>query len=221
MNVGVLVSGNGTNLQALIDAQARGELGPGRLTLVGANVPGCAAIGRAERAGVPCFVLDHRAQASRAAFDQAMAARLREAAVELVVLAGFMRILTADFVQAHAGRMINIHPALLPAFPGLHPQRQALDHGVKFSGCTVHFVEEGTDTGPIIAQAIVPVLEGDDVRSLSQRIFAEEHRLLPAVVRAIAEGRVSLEGRRVRVAGSPASGAAPDSPFAVSRLRSL
>jgi phosphoribosylglycinamide formyltransferase 1 len=220
MKVAVLASGNGTNLQALIDAQARGELGPARLATVGSNVPGCPAVGRAERAGVPAFVLDHRSFATRAAFDQAVAERLRAAGVELVVLAGFMRILTAELVQAHAGRMINIHPALLPAFPGLRPQRQALDQGVKFSGCTVHFVEEGTDSGPIIAQAIVPVLEGDDEASLTERIFSEEHRLLPAVVRAIAEGRVSLEGRQVRIAGGPASGST-EGPFAMTRLRSL
>jgi phosphoribosylglycinamide formyltransferase-1 len=203
MNVAVLASGNGTNLQALIDAGARGDLGPARIALVGSNKPGCPALARAEQAGVPTFALDHRTYPSRAAFDKAVQARLTEAGVELVVLAGFMRILTAEFVQAFAGRMINIHPALLPAFPGLHPHRQALDHGVKVSGVTIHFVEEGTDSGPIIAQSVVPVLDDDDEQSLSRRIFAEEHRLLPAVVRAIAEGRVRLEGRRVRVTGSP------------------
>jgi phosphoribosylglycinamide formyltransferase-1 len=203
MNVAVLASGNGTNLQALIDAGARGDLGPARIALVGSNKPGCPALARAEQAGVPSFALDHRTYPSRAAFDKAVQARLTEAGVELVVLAGFMRILTAEFVQAFAGRMINIHPALLPAFPGLHPHRQALDHGVKVSGVTIHFVEEGTDSGPIIAQSVVPVLDDDDEQSLSRRIFAEEHRLLPAVVRAIAEGRVRLEGRRVRVTGSP------------------
>ena len=113
-----------------------------------------------------------------------------------------MRLLTPELLRAFPRRVINIHPALLPAFPGLHPQRQALDQGVKFSGCTVHFVDDGTDSGPIIAQAVVPVLDGDDEETLGQRILAEEHRLLPAVVRAIAEGRVTLEGRRVRVAGA-------------------
>jgi phosphoribosylglycinamide formyltransferase-1 len=201
MKVAVLVSGNGTNLQALLDAGTRGDLGPARISLVGSNRPGCPALARAERAGVPSFALDHRSYPSRAGFDQDVQERITAAGVQLVVLAGFMRILTAEFVQAFAGRMINIHPALLPAFPGLHPQRQALDHGVKVSGATVHFVEEGADTGPIIAQAAVPVLDDDDEESLTRRIFAEEHRLLPAVVRAIAEGRVRLEGRRVRVAG--------------------
>jgi phosphoribosylglycinamide formyltransferase 1 len=202
MKVAVLASGNGTNLQALLDAAARGDLAPARIVLVGSNKPGCPALGRAEKAGVPWFAFDHRSYPSRAAFDESVRARLDEAGIELVVLAGFMRILTAEFVQAFAGRMINIHPALLPAFPGLHPQRQALDHGVKVSGVTVHFVEEGTDTGPIIAQVAVPVLDDDDEEGLTRRIFAEEHRLLPAVVRAIAEGRVRLEGRRVRVTGA-------------------
>ncbi len=223
MKIGVLVSGGGSNLQALIDAGVAGTLGPARIALVGSNVPGCLALTRAERAGVPTFSLDHRSFPNRVAFDEAVAARLAEAGVELVVLAGFMRILSGEFVRAHAGRLINIHPALLPAFPGLHPQRQALDQGVKFSGCTVHFVDEGTDSGPIIAQTIVPVLEGDDENTLGQRILAEEHRLLPAVVRAIAEGRTSLEGRRVRIAGGPASsgGRDADGGFAMMRLRSL
>jgi phosphoribosylglycinamide formyltransferase 1 len=220
MNVGVLVSGTGSNLQALLDAGARGDLGPARIVTVGANVPGCGALARAEHAGVPSFVLDHRRYGSRAEFDQALSARLREAQVELVVLAGFMRLLSAELVRSLSGRLINIHPSLLPAFPGLHPQRQAVDHGVKFSGCTVHFVDEGTDSGPIIAQAIVPVLEGDDENSLGQRILAEEHHLLPSVVRALAEGRVTVEGRRVRVAGSPGADP-PASPFAMTRLRSL
>ncbi len=220
MKVGVLVSGNGSNLQALLDAGAHAQLGPARIAVVGANVPGCGALARAERAGVPTFVIDHRSHASRAEFDQAVAARLKEAGVELVVLAGFMRILTPEFVRTFAQRMINIHPALLPAYPGLHPQRQALAHGARFSGCTVHFADEGTDSGPIIAQAVVPVLDGDTEQTLSARILAEEHRLLPAVVRALAEGRVSVEDRRVRIAFAPAAGAA-DSEFAVSRLRSL
>jgi phosphoribosylglycinamide formyltransferase-1 len=215
MNVAVLVSGSGSNLQALLDASARGELGPARIVVVGANVPGCGALARAERAGVPSFVLDHKTFPSRAEFDRALAARLQEARVELIVLAGFMRILTPDFLRTFSHRpgapapvfgrgvdLINIHPALLPAFPGLHPQRQALNQGVKFSGCTVHFVDDGTDSGPIIAQAVVPVLDGDTEQTLGQRILTEEHRLLPAVVRALADGRITLEDRRVRVAGA-------------------
>ncbi len=195
MKVGVLASGSGTNLQALID----GDLGPARLVVVGVNVAGCGALERAARAALPTFVLDHKRFGSREEFDRALVEELRRHGVELVVLAGFMRILTPVLLEAFRGRVINIHPALLPAFPGTHGQRQALDHGVKVTGCTVHFVDAGTDTGPIIAQAAVPVLDNDDEERLQKRILVEEHRLLPAVVRAFAEGRVSVQGRRAKV----------------------
>ena len=207
MKIGVLASGGGTNLQSLLDTAARGELGPARVVVVGANVAGCGALTRAEQAGVPSFVLDHKAFATRAAFDAALLERLRAAGVELVVLAGFMRLLTGDFLRAFPQRVVNIHPALLPAFAGVHAQKQAFAYGVKVAGCTVHFVDEGTDTGPVIAQAVVPVLDADDEDSLRLRILAEEHRLLPAVVRALGEGRVRVEGRRVRITGAPAAAA--------------
>jgi len=203
MKVGVLASGSGSNLQALIDNWKAGALAPGELTVVGANVAGCLALGRATQAGIDTFVLSHKAFASREEFDHALAAQLRSRGVELVVLAGFMRVLTAAFLDAFPMRVVNIHPALLPAFPGTHAQKQALDYGVKLAGCTVHFVDAGTDTGPIIAQAAVPVLPGDDEDTLRQRILAEEHRLLPAVVRAVASGQVSVEGRRVHVQPQP------------------
>jgi phosphoribosylglycinamide formyltransferase-1 len=199
LNVGVLVSGGGTNLQALIGAAARGELGPAKIAVVGANVPGCGALERAAAAGIPSFVLDHKGFSTREAFDAALVESLRGHGVELVVLAGFMRLLSGTFLGAFPQRIVNIHPALLPAFPGTHAQRQAFTYGVKFSGCTVHFVDGGTDTGPIIAQAVVPVLETDDEESLRARILVEEHRLLPAAVRAVAEGRVEVDGRCVRV----------------------
>jgi phosphoribosylglycinamide formyltransferase 1 len=199
VNVGVLASGSGTNLQALIAAAARGDLGPARLAAVGVNVPGCGALQRAADAGIATFVLDHKTFASRETFDAALIETLRRHQVELVVLAGFMRLLTPAFLAAFPQRVVNIHPALLPAFPGTHAQRQAFAYGVKVSGCTVHFVDSGTDTGPIIAQAVVPVLDGDDEESLRGRILVEEHRLLPSVVRAIAEGRVTVDGRRVTV----------------------
>ncbi len=192
MKLGVLASGGGSNLQALIDAQIP-------VAVVGVNVPGCGAFDRAHAAGLPNFVLDHRAFPSRADFDRALVARLQKYDVDLVVLAGFMRLLTPDFLGAFPHRVINVHPALLPAFPGVHAQRQAFDYGVKVAGCTVHFVDAGTDTGPIIAQAAVPVLDDDDAESLRLRVLAEEHRLLPAVVRAFAEGRIELVGRRARV----------------------
>ena len=208
MNVGVLVSGSGTNLQALIDRGTRNELGPARLTVVGCNVPDCPALSRARLAGLPTFIVDHRDHGDRAAVDRALVEALRAHQVDLVVLAGFMRVLSGDLLDAFPGRVINIHPALLPAFPGVHGVRQAYDAAVKIAGCTVHFVDRGVDTGPIIAQAAVQVQDDDDDEALRARILAEEHRLLPAVVRAIAERRVVVEGRRVRVLGA-APGNAP------------
>jgi phosphoribosylglycinamide formyltransferase 1 len=214
VKIGVLASGSGTNLQALIDAAGRGELGPGRIVVVGANVEGCGALVRASQAGIPTFVLSHKGFATREDFDQALLDEMRRHGVGLVVLAGFMRILTPRFLEAFPHRVVNIHPAILPSFPGVHSQKQAFDYGVRFAGCTVHFVDAGTDTGPIIAQAIVPVLQDDDEEALRLRILTEEHRLFPAVVRAIAEDRVSVEGRRVKIRGLPAS-------IAEGRLRSL
>jgi phosphoribosylglycinamide formyltransferase 1 len=199
VNVAVLVSGSGTNLQAILDAQTRGELGPARVAVVVSNVPGVRALERAEAAGVTAEVLPHRQFPSRQAFDEAMIALLHRHGVELVALAGFMRILTPAFLRAFPARIVNIHPSLLPAFPGVHAQRQALDYGARITGCTVHFVDEGCDTGPIILQAAVPVLDGDDEAGLTARILAAEHKLYPAAVRALAEGRVTVEGRRVTI----------------------
>jgi len=213
MKTAVLASGSGTNLQALIDAGKAGALAPAELVVVGVNIAGCGALDRAHKAGIDTFVLSHKAYASREDFDRALAAELRGRDVELVVLAGFMRVLTGAFLDVFPLRVLNIHPALLPAFPGIHAQKQAFDYGVKVAGCTVHFVDKGTDTGPIIAQAAVPVLPGDDEDSLGKRILGEEHRLLPAVVRAVAAGHVSVEGRRVQVA--------PSATLADARLRSL
>ena len=213
MKVGVLASGSGSNLQSLIDNWQQGTLSPAELVVVGANVEGCLALERARKAGIESFVLSHKTFAAREDFDRALVAELRKRGVELVVLAGFMRVLTPAFLDAFPKRVVNIHPALLPAFPGTHGQKQALDYGVKVAGCTVHFVDAGTDTGPIIAQAVVPVLPDDSEDSLQKRILVEEHRLLPAVVRAVAAGKVSVEGRRVRVE-APAG-------LAETRLRSL
>jgi phosphoribosylglycinamide formyltransferase-1 len=214
VKVGVLASGSGTNLQALIDAASRGGMGPARLVVVGANVPGCGALERAAKAGIPTFLRSHKDFATRADFDRALLDELRRHGVGLLALAGFMRILTPTLLDAFPHRVVNIHPALLPSFPGVHAQKQAFDYGVRFSGCTVHFVDAGTDTGPSIAQAVVPVLDGDDEEALRLRILAEEHRLYPAVIRAIAEGRVSVDGRRVHMQGTPAG-------LADARLRSL
>jgi phosphoribosylglycinamide formyltransferase 1 len=199
VNVGVLVSGSGTNLQAILDAQARGELGRARVVVVVSNVAGARALERAAAAGVATEVLPHKEYASREAFDAALVATLRRHGVELVALAGFMRLLTPAFLGAFAERVVNIHPALLPAFPGVHAQKQALDYGARVTGCTVHFVDEGCDTGPIIAQAAVPVLDGDDEAALTARILAAEHALYPAALAAVADGRVHVAGRRVTI----------------------
>jgi phosphoribosylglycinamide formyltransferase-1 len=196
--LGVLVSGSGSNLQALLDACAQADY-PAEVACVVSNVPTAFALERARRAGVPTVVLDHKAFTSRADFDRALGEELRKASVEWVCLAGFMRLLGPDFLTGFPGRVLNIHPALLPAFPGMHAQRQALERGVKIAGCTVHFVDAGTDTGPIIAQAAVPVMPGDDEASLSARILVEEHRLYPLAVRLAVTGKVTIVGTRTRV----------------------
>jgi phosphoribosylglycinamide formyltransferase 1 len=206
VNVGVLCSGSGTNLQSLIDKSAKGELGPARIAVVGVNVPDCAALARARAAALPTFVIDHRDYKSRLAFDQAVLAAVRAHQVDLLVLAGFMRVLGDEVLAAFPQRVVNIHPTLLPAFPGVHAHKQTYDYGVKIAGCTVHFVDAGVDTGPVIAQSAVHVHDDDDEEALRARLLIEEHRLLPAVVRAIAERRVIVEGRRVRVLAAKPAG---------------
>jgi len=199
LRLGVLVSGGGTDLQSILDAVAAGRL-DAEVRLVLSNRPKAGALERAARAGVPGLCISHKPFETREAFEEAMLGALRQHGVEWVALAGFMRVLTGHFLRAYPGRVVNIHPALLPAFPGVDAQRQAFEHGVKLTGCTVHFVDEGVDTGPIIGQAVVPVLEGDDVEALRHRILEEEHRLYPRVLQLLAEGRVVREGRRTRVA---------------------
>jgi phosphoribosylglycinamide formyltransferase-1 len=199
--LGVLVSGSGTNLQAILHAVRDGEL-DARVAVVVSNVPGAAALDRARAAGVECVVVDHRGFEDRGAFDAAVVEVLRSRGVELVVLAGFMRLVTPVLLDAYPMRVVNVHPALLPAFPGVHAQRQALAYGVRVTGCTVHFVDRGTDTGPIIAQATVPVHDDDDEATLTARILVQEHQLLSRVLQWVAEGRVtveSIEGARPRV----------------------
>lgn len=197
MRAGVLVSGTGTNLQALLDAEARGEL-LATVAAVVSNKPDVQALDRARAAGVPAVVIPHKGYPSREDFDRALVAKLREHGVELVVLAGFMRVLTTAFLDAFPGRVINVHPSLLPAFPGVEAQAQALAYGVRVTGCTVHFVDAGVDTGPILAQAPVPVLDDDTVEALKARVLREEHRLLVGAVNAVASGRARVEGRRVK-----------------------
>ncbi len=203
MNVAVLVSGQGTNLGALLAAQAAGALAPARIAVVVSNRPDVGALARAAAAGVPAVVVDHRGFADRADVERALVAALAGHAIDAVVLAGFMRILTPTFLGAFPGRVINTHPALCPAFPGTDAPAQALAHGVKVTGVTVHFVDAGVDTGPIIAQRAVPVRPDDDARSLHARIQIEEHRLLPAVVQALAAGRLRCDGRTVVIAPGP------------------
>jgi phosphoribosylglycinamide formyltransferase 1 len=199
----VLVSGEGTNLQALLDARDRGALGPATIACVASNRPGARALSRARAAGVPAAEVDHRAHPSREAFEDALLAAIGAGSPggpDGVVLAGFMRVLTPRFLAAFPGAVVNTHPSLLPAFPGVAAVEQALGYGTRLAGCTVHFVDAGVDAGPIIAQRAVPVFDDDDAASLHARIQAEEHVLLPAIVRALAEGRISCEGRRVVVA---------------------
>ncbi|MCA9592483.1 MAG: phosphoribosylglycinamide formyltransferase [Myxococcales bacterium] len=200
--LGVLVSGSGTNLQAILDAISQGRL-DARVRIVLSNKPDVPALGRAERAGVPTRVVSHRQFDSREAFDQALLDALTSAGAEWVVLAGFMRVLTPGFLRAFPSRVVNIHPALLPAFPGTHAQQQALRYGVKVTGCTVHFVDEGVDTGPIIAQRALPIEADDDATSLAARLLHVEHELLVEVLGWIAADRVRVEagaeGHRPRV----------------------
>lgn len=200
--LGVLVSGSGTNLQAVLDAVASGRL-RAKLGVVISNVATAKALDRARAAGVPTLVIDHKAHPSRESFDGALVEALRGHGVSCVVLAGFMRLITPVLLDAFPHRVVNIHPALLPAFPGVHAQAQALAYGVRVTGCTVHLVDAGMDTGPILAQATVPVLDGDDEAALRDRILVKEHELLPEVLQWIAEGRVEV------VPGAPSAAGAP------------
>ena len=196
----VLVSGSGTNLQSLLDAAATPDY-PARIAVVVSNVPGVRALERAAAAGVPTKVHPHQGYPDRAAYDRALVEAIAPFSCTIVCLAGFMRLVGPTFLRAFPGGVLNVHPALLPCFPGLHSHRQALEHGVKLTGCTVHLVDEGTDTGPIVAQAAVPILEDDTEDSLQRRIQEQEHRLFPIALGLLAAGRLRVEGRRVSVSG--------------------
>ncbi len=193
--LGVLVSGRGSNLQALIDATGRGDL-DATIGLVISNVAGVGALDRASAAGIETLVVPHAGWPSREAYDEAVAQALRGRDVDLVCLAGFMRRLSARFLEVFDGPVLNVHPSLLPAFPGLDAPGQAVAHGVKVAGCTVHLVTPELDAGPIVAQAVVPVLESDTGATLAARILVEEHRLFPAAVARILAGRWRVDGRR-------------------------
>lgn len=198
LRLGVIASGSGSNLQAIIDRCADGSIAA-EIVLVLSNVPGAGSLLRAEQAGIATALIDHRTFAERVDFDRSVVAALQATGVDLVVLAGFMRLISAPFIAAFPERIINIHPALLPAFPGLHVQKKALEAGARFSGCTVHFVDGGVDTGPIIIQAVVPILDDDTEESLSARILEQEHKIYPRAVQLIAQNRLRIEGRRVLV----------------------
>jgi len=198
--IAVLISGSGTNLQSIIDAIAANRL-DAKIEVVLSNRADAFGLVRAKGHGIPNEVLDHKSFPSREAYDQAIVDLLRARGVKLVALAGFMRLLSPVFVAAFSNRIMNIHPALLPSFPGLHVQKKALEHGVRFSGCTVHFVNEECDEGPIIIQAVVRVFPDDTEEQLAERILKQEHRIYPRAIQLYAQGRLHVVGRKVLVDG--------------------
>ena len=206
LRAGVLISGRGSNLQALIDACAKSDY-PAEIALVISNDAGAAGLAHAAKAGIATRVIEHGGFPTREAFDAALDRAMRERGIELVCLAGFMRVLTPGLVAAWRDRLINIHPSLLPAFRGLHTHERALAAGVRLHGCTVHFVGPEVDEGPIIVQAAVPVLPGDDAELLAARVLAAEHRCYPLAVKLIAQGRVRVAEGRVRIDGVPSPAA--------------
>jgi phosphoribosylglycinamide formyltransferase 1 len=199
MKIGVLVSGSGTNLQSIIDYCESDKIA--EVAVVISNRADAYALKRAESKGIPTRILSHKNYPDRTDFDRELIRILNEFEVGLVALAGFMRILTVDFLRAFPGRVMNIHPALLPSFPGLEVRQAAIDYGVRFSGCTVHFVDEGVDTGPIIIQAVVPVFPDDTEEELKHRILNQEHRIYPLAIKLFVNGRLRIEGRKVFIDG--------------------
>jgi phosphoribosylglycinamide formyltransferase-1 len=198
VGIGVLVSGSGSNLQSIIDHIEAGTL-DAEIRVVLSNNPDAYALERCRKHRIPSVFIDHRQFDCRENYDRKMVAILESSGAELVVMAGFMRILSPEFFRAFPRRVINIHPALLPAFPGMHVQQKAVEYGVKFAGCTVHFADEGIDTGPVIIQSVVPVYEDDTPDTLAARILKEEHRIYPQAIQYYAEGRIVIEGRKVLI----------------------
>jgi phosphoribosylglycinamide formyltransferase 1 len=198
LKLGVLISGNGSNLQSIIDNIEKGSLNA-VIKIVISNNPDAYGITRAKNHGIPYVILKNGDYKSKEDFDAQLIKILKDNGAELVALAGFMRIISPALLKAFPGRILNIHPALLPSFPGLHGQKQAIEYGVKFSGCTVHFVDEGVDTGPIIIQSAVPVLDDDTEDTLAARILKEEHKIYPQAIKLFAEGRLEIKGRKVLV----------------------
>ena len=207
--IGVLLSGRGSNFEALADSVAAGRIPEAEISIVISNRQGAPGLALAEGRGIPSRVIPSQG-IEREAYDRMVVAALDDARVNLVCLAGFMRLLSPYFVAAFRGRILNIHPSLLPAFPGLEAQRQALEYGVKFSGCTVHFVDENLDAGPVVMQAIVPVEPGDTPDTLAARILKEEHRIYTEAVRLVLSGQFHIEGRRVLPGASAATAAAKE-----------
>ena len=198
VGIGVLVSGGGSNLQSIIDHTEAGTL-DAEIRIVISNNPDAFALERCRKHRICSAVVDHRQFSTRENYDRRTISILESSGVELVVMAGFMRILSPEFFRAFPRRIMNIHPALLPAFPGIHVQHKAVEYGVKFAGCTVHFADEGVDTGPIIIQSVVPVFEDDTADTLSARILKEEHRIYPQAIQYYAEGRIEIQGRKVLI----------------------
>ncbi|MHB8908321.1 MAG: phosphoribosylglycinamide formyltransferase [Syntrophales bacterium] len=201
VDIGVLVSGSGSNLQSIIDHIEKGML-DASIRIVISNISDAYALERCVDHGIPTAVVDHHAFGSREEFDRRVITILKSSGIELVVMAGFMRILSDEFFKAFPLRIMNIHPALLPSFPGTHVQQKALEYGVKFSGCTVHFADGGVDSGPIIIQSVVPVYDDDDAERLSERILKEEHKIYPQAIQYYAEGKIEIVGRKVFIRGS-------------------
>jgi phosphoribosylglycinamide formyltransferase 1 len=204
VKLGVLISGNGSNLQAIIDAILRGDL-KAEIRLVISNRADAPGLERARRHGIETAVIDHRKFPSREDFDRAILDALRDRSVELVALAGFMRLLSPVMLDAFPGRIMNTHNSLLPSFPGIHGPKDAIEYGVKIAGCTVFFVTPGVDVGPVIVQAAVPVLPGDDEQRLAARILQQEHRIFPHAIALFQQGRLEIDGRRVNVKGDSAT----------------
>jgi len=198
LKLGVLISGSGSNLQSIIDHIEKGSL-KAVIKIVISNKPDAFGITRAKKHGIPVAVLKNGNFENKEDYDLELVRILKDNNVDLVILAGFMRIMTPAFLKAFPGKVMNIHPALLPSFPGTHGQKQAFDYGVKFSGCTVHFIDEGVDTGPIIIQSVVPVLDDDTEETLAARILKEEHKIYPQAIRFFAEGKIEIKGRKVHI----------------------
>lgn len=199
LRIGVLVSGRGSNLQAIIDAIESKKI-KAEIAVVISNIPGVLALERSKKHGIKAVVVNDKGFKDNSSYEKEVIKELELSKVELICLAGYMKLLSKEFVRHFKGRIMNIHPALLPAFPGLHVQRKALEYGVKYSGATVHFVDEGCDTGPIIIQAVVPVLDDDTEETLSARILEQEHKIYPEAIRLFSDNKLKIEGRRVKIA---------------------